>query len=160
MKKCWLALLLVLVLATFAALSLSTAQNDRRLSASLADHRTQYYGACSEAEYFIAYIDEQLAGQSEGSAEEQTGPAADFSEKISAYAQSLNDSLKQEAVSGADTLDTNTSGSGTSEADSADAGASGTGSSAELPRPEGYLLTYNSRYCSSCKGSSGSGFFS
>ena len=55
-----LVVFLVLVLVTFAALSLATANNDLSYSKQLADRRTSYYEATSEANQIIADLDKAL----------------------------------------------------------------------------------------------------
>lgn len=51
-----LVVFLALSLLTFAALSLSSAKNDDELSLKLAEHRADYYSACSKAEEILAEI--------------------------------------------------------------------------------------------------------
>ena len=52
-----LIVFLILCLTTFALLALSTAKSDDTLSKKLADHRTDYYAASSQAEEILAQID-------------------------------------------------------------------------------------------------------
>ena len=62
-----LIVFLILCLTTFALLALSTAKSDDTLSKKLADHRTDYYAASSQAEEILAQIDailEQKQNQS------------------------------------------------------------------------------------------------
>lgn len=62
-----LIVFLILCLTTFALLALSTAKSDDTLSKKLADHRTDYYVASSQAEEILAQIDtilEQKQNQS------------------------------------------------------------------------------------------------
>lgn len=59
-----LVIFLVLCLTTFALLSLSGAKSDYSQSRKLAEHRSDYYAAASEAEKIIADIDEELAASS------------------------------------------------------------------------------------------------
>lgn len=51
---------LVLCLTTFALLTLSTARSDYSLSEKMADHRTDYYAACTKAEEVLDELDKQL----------------------------------------------------------------------------------------------------
>ena len=51
---------LVLCLTTFALLTLSTARSDYSLSEKMADHRTDYYAACTKAEEVLDKIDKEL----------------------------------------------------------------------------------------------------
>lgn len=51
---------LVLCLTTFALLTLSTAKSDYSLSEKMADHRTDYYSTCSQAEKILDKIDKEL----------------------------------------------------------------------------------------------------
>ena len=63
----FLIVFLILCLTTFALLALSTAKSDDTLSKKLADHRTDYYAASSQAEEILAQIDailEQKQNQS------------------------------------------------------------------------------------------------
>lgn len=52
-----LVVFLVLCLTTFALLSLSSARSDYSLSRKMAEHRTDYYSASSEAEVVLARLD-------------------------------------------------------------------------------------------------------
>ena len=66
-----LVVFVLLCLATFAALSLVSANADYRLSAALADRTTAYYEASNRAEIKLADIDTRLAAiYSETSSEE------------------------------------------------------------------------------------------
>lgn len=55
-----LIVFLVLCLATFAILSLSSAKSDYTLSERLADHKSQYYEASAKAETVLGEIDAVL----------------------------------------------------------------------------------------------------
>lgn len=48
-----LIIFLILCLAVFAVLSLSSAKSDYSLSERLAEHKTQYYEAASQAEIIL-----------------------------------------------------------------------------------------------------------
>lgn len=56
-----LMIFIVLSLATFATLSLSSAANDYRYSQKIAAHNTAYYEACSKASLQLKDIDNVLA---------------------------------------------------------------------------------------------------
>ena len=56
-----LVVFLVLCLATFAILSLSSAKSDYSFTERLAEHKSSYYSACSQAEDTVAAIDNLLA---------------------------------------------------------------------------------------------------
>ena len=56
-----LIIFLILCLATFAILSLSSAKSDYTSSQRLAQHKTEYYEASAEAETVLAEIDNALA---------------------------------------------------------------------------------------------------
>ncbi|HCT91000.1 MAG TPA: hypothetical protein DF613_06440 [Lachnospiraceae bacterium] len=83
-----LVIFLILCLATFAILSLSSAQNDYSFSQRLAEHRSVYYEAASKAEEILAEVDRTLA---------QT--AAD-SENSAAYIQAVTTALNGAEVNG------------------------------------------------------------
>lgn len=51
---------LILCLTTFALLTLSTARSDYTLSEKMANHRTDYYQACSRAETILDRLDYEL----------------------------------------------------------------------------------------------------
>lgn len=55
-----LIIFLILCLAVFAILSLSSAKSDYSLSKRLAEHKTQYYEASSQAEVILDQIDATL----------------------------------------------------------------------------------------------------
>lgn len=55
-----LVVFLVLCLTTFAILSLSSAKSDYTFTKRLADHKSDYYAATSQAEYIAAGIDNVL----------------------------------------------------------------------------------------------------
>lgn len=55
-----LVVFLVLCLATFAILSLSSAKSDYSFTERLAEHKSNYYSASSQAEYIAADIDNIL----------------------------------------------------------------------------------------------------
>lgn len=55
-----LIVFLILCMATFAILSLSSAKSDYSHSEKLAEHKSQYYKASSEAEEVLDIIDEEL----------------------------------------------------------------------------------------------------
>lgn len=62
-----LIIFLILCLATFAVLSLSSAKSDYNSSRRLAQHRAEYYEAAAKAETVLAGIDRALAeGMSPG----------------------------------------------------------------------------------------------
>lgn len=61
-----LVIFLILCLATFAILSLSSAQSDYSFSQRLAKHRTEYYEASSRAERIVGEIDRILAQTAAG----------------------------------------------------------------------------------------------
>lgn len=65
-----LVVFLVLCLVIFAALSLTSAQNDASYSGRAADRRTAFYTACNQAEQLLDEIDSRLEAQ---------GPEADLS---------------------------------------------------------------------------------
>lgn len=69
-----LIVFLILCLTTFALLALSTAKSDNTLSEKLADHRTDYYAASSQAEEILAQIDAILEQK-----QNQSLAGADFS---------------------------------------------------------------------------------
>lgn len=69
-----LIVFLILCLTTFALLALSTAKSDDTLSKKLADHRTDYYTASSQAEEILAQIDAILEQK-----QSQNLTGADFS---------------------------------------------------------------------------------
>lgn len=56
-----LMIFIVLSLATFATLSLSSAANDYQFSQKVAAHNTAYYDACSKASLYLNEIDNVLA---------------------------------------------------------------------------------------------------
>lgn len=66
-----LVVFLVLCLVIFAALSLTSAQNDASYSGRVADRRTAFYTACNQAELLLDEIDSRL---------EAEGPEADLSD--------------------------------------------------------------------------------
>ncbi len=66
-----LVVFLVLCLVIFAALSLTSAQNDAAYSGRAADRRTAFYTACNQAEQLLDEIDSRLEAQ---------GPEADLSD--------------------------------------------------------------------------------
>jgi len=66
-----LVVFLVLCLVIFAALSLTSAQNDASYSGRMADRRTDFYNACNQAEQLLEEIDSRL---------EKQGPEADLSD--------------------------------------------------------------------------------
>ena len=57
-----LIIFLVLCLVTFAILSISSASSDHSFSEKLAERKTQYYDASSQASYVLNEIDAKLAG--------------------------------------------------------------------------------------------------
>lgn len=61
-----LVIFLVLCLTTFSLLSLSSAKSDYSQSRKLADHRSDYYSASSEAEITVSRIDSVLEDISAG----------------------------------------------------------------------------------------------
>ncbi len=66
-----LVVFLVLCLVIFAALSLTSAQNDASYSQRAAERRTAFYTACNQAERILDEIDVRL---------ESEGPEADLSD--------------------------------------------------------------------------------
>lgn len=56
-----LIIFLILCLATFAILSLSSAKSDYTASQRLAQHKTEYYEASAKAETILAKIDKALS---------------------------------------------------------------------------------------------------
>ncbi len=60
-----LIVFLVLCLASFAILSLSSAKSDHSFSEELADHKTEYYNATSKASLVLDKIDNLLADSAE-----------------------------------------------------------------------------------------------
>ena len=56
-----LVVFLVVIMATFAVLSLSTARSDSAFTEKLADRKTAYYQACNTAESLVAAIDTLLS---------------------------------------------------------------------------------------------------
>lgn len=66
-----LVVFLVLCLVIFAALSLTSAQNDASYSQRMANRRTTFYTACNQAEQLLDEIDSRLEAQ---------GPEADLSD--------------------------------------------------------------------------------
>ena len=83
-----LVIFLILCLATFSILSLSSAQNDHSFSKRLAEHRTAYYEAASKAEEIVGEIDQIL---SHTAAETGTGG-------FSAYMQAVTSSIDGTAI--------------------------------------------------------------
>jgi hypothetical protein len=67
---------IVLCMGIFAALSLTTAARDYRLSQKLADHTTDYYTAASQAEETLAQVDALL--QTAGAPGAITGDLSDL----------------------------------------------------------------------------------
>ncbi len=58
-----LVVFLVLCLVIFAALSLTSAQNDASYSGRMANRRTAFYTACNQAEQLLDEIDSRLEAQ-------------------------------------------------------------------------------------------------
>lgn len=74
-----LIVFVILCLATFAILSISSAKSDYSLSERLAEHKGQYYEASSEAESILAEIDAVLADTADTSSKKSlSGSSRDF----------------------------------------------------------------------------------
>lgn len=86
-----LVIFLILCLATFAILSLSSAQSDYSFSQRLAKHRTEYYEASSKAERIVGEIDRILA---------QTAAETDQTDHASAYIQAAETALNGAEIDG------------------------------------------------------------
>ena len=80
-----LIVFLVLCLATFAILSLSSAKSDYTLSERLAEHKSQYYEASAKAEAVLDEIDRAL--------EETASKKMSFSRYIKAITEEFNDAM-------------------------------------------------------------------
>ena len=80
-----LVIVVVLSLVCFAALSITSASADLRLSQKLADRSSSYYGACNEAQDRIKELSASLSA-----IYEESGSEEDYMEKIK---ESLTDSL-------------------------------------------------------------------
>ncbi len=66
-----LLIFIVLCLVSFAALSIVSANADRRLSQKIADRTTAYYEACNDAEKSLAGIDRVLREQYDSSSDHE-----------------------------------------------------------------------------------------
>lgn len=87
-----LIVFVILCLATFAILSLSSAKSDYSLSERLADHKTQYYDASSKAETILNEIDAVLADTAAAVPQNRlSGSSKDF--LASPYAEAVTESL-------------------------------------------------------------------
>lgn len=87
-----LIVFVILCLATFAILSLSSAKSDYSLSERLAEHKAQYYEASSKAETVLDEIDTILANTADTASKSHlSGSTKDFLE--SPYAEAVIKSL-------------------------------------------------------------------
>lgn len=85
-----LIVFLVLCLATFAILSLSSAKSDYTLSERLAEHKSQYYEASAKAEAVLDEIDRAL--------EETASKKMSFSRYKKAITEEFNNAVIGEAA--------------------------------------------------------------
>lgn len=94
-----LIIFLVLCLATFAILSLSSAKSDYSLSERLAEHKSSYYEASSNAEVILDKIDGMLEETAQTSGLSSSFPSsADF--MSSSYIESIRDVLDGASIDG------------------------------------------------------------
>lgn len=83
-----LIVFVILCLATFAILSLSSAKSDYSLSERLAEHKGHYYEASSKAETILEEIDSTLADTAKAAPKSRlSGSSRDFS--ASPYAEAV-----------------------------------------------------------------------
>lgn len=90
-----LIVFVILCLATFAILSLSSAKSDFSLSKRLAEHKSSYYKASSNAEAILDEIDTRLAAEAAASPTDRlSGSSKDFAESpyVGAVIKSLDGS--------------------------------------------------------------------
>ncbi len=98
-----LVIFLVLCLATFAILTLSSARSDYSFSERLAVHRQAYYGASAEAERVVDRIDEILWGIAEEvdlDSQENSEDAAMDSDVFPEYLMRVNEALNGQQIEG------------------------------------------------------------
>lgn len=94
-----LVVFLAICLVTFAVLSFVTARNDNRMSADLAERRTEYNAACSKAEEAALAVDLGVAsGQLPKDLfyKDGTNVTFEYSGKTVSYTIDINDTQKLE----------------------------------------------------------------
>lgn len=98
-----LVIFLVLCLATFAILTLSSARSDHSFSERLAAHRSAYYEAMAEAEIVVDRIDEILYGIAEDidlNSQVGSGDAKQNSDSFPAYLARVSEALDGQQIEG------------------------------------------------------------
>lgn len=85
-----LIIFLILCLATFAILSLSSAKSDYSFSQKLAAHKTAYYNASSQAELIVKEIDALLEETAQNTAAPSSSEDFLSSSYITAVVEALN----------------------------------------------------------------------
>lgn len=91
-----LIIFLILCLATFAVLSLSSAKSDYSFSQKLAEHKTAYYNASSQAELIVKEIDALL----EETAQNTAAPSSSEDFLSSSYITAVTEALNGEMIEG------------------------------------------------------------
>lgn len=98
-----LVIFLVLCLATFAILTLSSARSDHSFSERLAAHKREYYDASAQAELVVDRIDELLCGIAAEVAltgQENAGDTTQESDVFSGYLTRVNEALDKQQIEG------------------------------------------------------------
>lgn len=104
-----LIIFLVLCLATFAILTLSSARSDHSFSERLAEHKKTYYEASAKAEMVVAGVDEilfqtaeeiDLIGQNNGGNVAHTANSSDLSDAYGKYLESVKAALDGQQIEG------------------------------------------------------------
>lgn len=93
-----LIIFLILCLAVFAVLSLSSAKSDYSLSERLAEHKTQYYEAASQAEIILDQIDSVLEEAAQTSSLSDLSSSAVFTS--SSYVEDVTEVLDGALING------------------------------------------------------------
>lgn len=93
-----LIIFLILCLAVFAVLSLSSAKSDYSLSERLAEHKTQYYEAASQAEIILDQIDSVLEETAQTSSLSDLSSSAVFTS--SSYVEDVTEVLDGALING------------------------------------------------------------